>query len=43
MDNPGLITFRDYLMLLDKDSPVFFVQNSFNVNAPEFAHQWFGD
>lgn len=23
MENPGLITFRDYLMLLDKDSPVF--------------------
>lgn len=33
MENPGLITFRDYLMLLDKDSPVSFVQNSFNVNA----------
>ncbi|OWX49289.1 aminopeptidase, partial [Acinetobacter baumannii] len=32
-----------YLMLLDKDSPVFFVQNSFNVNAHELAHQWFGD
>lgn len=43
MENPGLITFRDYLMLLDKDSPVFFVQNSFNVNAHELAHQWFGD
>ena len=42
MENPGLITFRDYLMLLDKDSPVF-VQNSFNVNAHELAHQWFGD
>ncbi|MDN8339637.1 M1 family aminopeptidase, partial [Acinetobacter baumannii] len=28
---------------LDKDSPVFFVQNSFNVNAHELAHQWFGD
>ncbi|MEQ1064662.1 M1 family metallopeptidase [Acinetobacter sp. XH1741] len=43
MENPGLITFRDYLMLLDKDSPVSFVQNSFNVNAHELAHQWFGD
>ncbi len=43
MENPGLITFRDYLMLLDNDSPVFFVQNSFNVNAHELAHQWFGD
>ncbi len=30
-------------MLLDKDSPVSFVQNSFNVNAHELAHQWFGD
>ncbi len=43
MENPGLITFRDYLMLLDKDSPVSFVQSSFNVNAHELAHQWFGD
>ncbi len=43
MENPGLITFRDYLMLLDKDSPVSFVQGSFNVNAHELAHQWFGD
>ncbi len=43
MENLGLITFRDYLMLLDNDSPVFFVQNSFNVNAHELAHQWFGD
>ncbi len=25
MENPGLITFRDHLMLLDKDSPVSFV------------------
>ncbi|ENX23360.1 hypothetical protein F892_02610 [Acinetobacter vivianii] len=43
MENPGLITFRDYLMLLDKDSPVSFVHGSFNVNAHELAHQWFGD
>ncbi len=43
MENPGLITFRDYLMLLDQDSPISFVQNSFNVNAHELAHQWFGD
>lgn len=43
MENPGLVTFRDFLMLLDKDSPVSFVQSSFNVNAHELAHQWFGD
>ncbi len=43
MENPGLVTFRDYYMLLDKDSPVSLVQTSFNVNAHELAHQWFGD
>lgn len=43
MENPGLITFRDYLMLLDKGSPVSFVQDSFNVNAHELSHQWTGD
>ena len=43
MENPGLVTFRDYYMLLDKDSPVSLVQTSFNVNAHEISHQWFGD
>jgi alanyl aminopeptidase len=43
MENPGLVTFRDWLLLLDKDSPARNVQGSFNVNAHELAHQWTGD
>ncbi|WP_230414542.1 M1 family metallopeptidase [Collimonas silvisoli] len=43
MENPGLVTFRDYLMLLDANSPANNVRGSFNVNAHELAHQWFGD
>ncbi|WP_230427399.1 M1 family metallopeptidase [Collimonas humicola] len=43
MENPGLVTFRDYLMLLDANSPAQNVRSSFNVNAHELAHQWFGD
>ncbi len=43
MENPGLVTFRDYLMLIDAQSPASNVRNSFNVEAHELAHQWFGD
>ncbi|AIY43333.1 Membrane alanine aminopeptidase N [Collimonas arenae] len=43
MENPGLVTFRDYLMLLDANSPAHNVRSSFNVAAHELAHQWFGD
>ncbi|MEO6921810.1 MAG: M1 family metallopeptidase [Collimonas sp.] len=43
MENPGLVTFRDYLMLLDANSPARNVRSSFNVAAHELAHQWFGD
>ncbi|HEV2679932.1 MAG TPA: M1 family metallopeptidase [Rhodanobacter sp.] len=43
MENPGLVTFRDWLLLLDKDSPANNVQGSFNVTAHELAHQWTGD
>ncbi|WP_041742418.1 M1 family metallopeptidase [Collimonas fungivorans] len=43
MENPGLVTFRDYLMLLDANSPAHNVRGSFNVTAHELAHQWFGD
>ncbi|MFC5472664.1 M1 family metallopeptidase [Paraherbaspirillum soli] len=43
MENPGLVTFRDYLMLLDAQSPATNVRGSFNVTAHELAHQWFGD
>ena len=43
MENAGLVTFRDWLLLLDKDSPARNVQGSFNVTAHELAHQWTGD
>ncbi len=43
MENPGLVTFRDWLLLLDKDAPARSVQSSFNVTAHELAHMWTGD
>lgn len=43
MENPGLVTFRDWLLLLDPDSAARYVQLSFNVTAHELAHQWTGD
>ena len=43
MENPGLVTFRDWLLLLDADSPARYVRGSFNVTAHELAHQWTGD
>ncbi len=43
MENPGLVTFRDSLLLLDEGATVAsrFAQTS--VVAHELAHQWFGD
>lgn len=43
MENAGLVTFRDWLLLIDPDSPAQYVRASFNVNAHELAHQWTGD
>ncbi len=43
MENAGLITFRDWLLLLDKDSTPSAVRSTFNVEAHELAHQWTGD
>ncbi|MBB3227539.1 alanyl aminopeptidase [Luteibacter sp. Sphag1AF] len=43
MENAGLVTFRDWLLLIDPDSPAQYVRGSFNVNAHELAHQWTGD
>ena len=43
MENPGLVTFRDWLLLLNPDSPEQYVRGSFNVTAHELAHQWTGD
>ena len=43
MENAGLVTFRDWLLLLDKESAPSAVRSSFNVIAHELAHQWTGD
>lgn len=43
MENPGLVTFRDWLLLIDPDSSASYVRGSFNVTAHELAHQWTGD
>lgn len=43
MENAGLITYRDFLMLLDPDAPLRSFRESFITNAHELAHQWTGD
>jgi aminopeptidase N len=44
MENPGLVTFRDSLLLLDRDRATTSLRRSQAlVIAHEFAHQWFGD
>lgn len=43
MENPGLVIFRESLLLLDANSPAQLRRASFEVNAHELAHQWFGD
>ena len=43
MENAGLVTYRDWLLLLDKNSSPEAVRTTFNVEAHELAHQWTGD
>ncbi|MCL2449068.1 MAG: M1 family metallopeptidase, partial [Polyangiaceae bacterium] len=44
MENPGLVTFRDTLILLDREHVTTSTRRSQAiVIAHEFAHQWFGD
>lgn len=43
MENVGLVTFRDWYMLLTPDSPASSRRGSFEVEAHELAHQWTGD
>ncbi len=44
MENPGLVTFRDVLLLLDPRHTTASTRRSqAEVIAHEFAHQWFGD
>lgn len=43
MENAGLVTYRDWLLLLDRNSTPQAVRTTFNVEAHELAHQWTGD
>ncbi|HEY0372277.1 MAG TPA: M1 family metallopeptidase [Thermoanaerobaculia bacterium] len=44
MENPGLITFRDTVLLLDpKTATPSQRQNLIRINTHELAHMWFGD
>ncbi|HEY3817926.1 MAG TPA: M1 family aminopeptidase [Polyangiaceae bacterium] len=44
MENPGLVTFRDILILIDpKRATTGMKRAQAAVIAHEFAHQWFGD
>ena len=43
MENPGAITYDEYLVLLDENSPANQRRAYVSVHAHELAHQWFGD
>ncbi len=43
MENPGFVTFRDFLLQLKPDSAQRYVRGAFNVTAHELAHMWTGD
>ncbi|HEX4445365.1 MAG TPA: M1 family metallopeptidase, partial [Polyangiaceae bacterium] len=44
MENPGLVTFRDVLLLVDPQHATTSTRRAqAEVIAHEFAHQWFGD
>ena len=43
MENPGLIVYREYLLLLDEDAPLSQKRAYARVHSHELAHQWFGN
>lgn len=44
MENPGLITYTDRLLLMDPEKPSFSLKRRLgNVMAHEMAHMWYGD
>lgn len=43
MENPGAITYDEYLLLMDENSPLDQRRAYVSVHAHELAHQWFGD
>jgi len=43
MENPGAIVYREFLMLLNEDSPLNQKRAYNGVHSHELAHQWFGN
>jgi alanyl aminopeptidase len=43
MENVGAITYREQLLLLDEDAPVYRKRSYFGTHTHELAHQWFGN
>jgi len=43
MENPGAIVYREFLLLLDEDSPLSQKRAYNRVHSHELAHQWFGN
>ena len=43
MENPGAIVYREYLLLLDENSPLSQKRAYNGVHSHELAHQWFGN
>jgi alanyl aminopeptidase len=43
MENPGLIVYREYLLLLDENAPLAQKRAYARVHSHELAHQWFGN
>ncbi|MBQ74774.1 MAG: hypothetical protein CMQ20_07080 [Gammaproteobacteria bacterium] len=43
MENVGAITYDEYLLLMDKKSPVSQRRDFMETHAHELAHQWFGN
>ncbi len=43
MENPGAIVYREYLLLLDENSPLSQKRAYDRVHSHELAHQWFGN
>ena len=43
MENPGLIVYREYLLLLDDNAPLNQKRAYASVHSHELAHQWFGN
>ncbi|MEP1230617.1 MAG: M1 family metallopeptidase [Litorimonas sp.] len=43
MENPGAIVYREFLLLLDENSPLSQKRAYAGVHSHELAHQWFGN